>query len=261
MRRSNDVTPGGIRPVSGTPRPPLAVTPWVTFSVATCFRTVATPPPGSESTVSVEPGLASRHLRTGQGAMKLWHVLGTLGIALLLGADPVPRAPGELPTLALPPRPDVIPGYAELDPTTGLHMTGTPQFIPVATWRLKVSGRVARPQSLGYDELRRMRRVSSKDPLVCRGYFEDYATWAGAPLLEVLERAAMDPRARAVELVSADGYRTEADLEEVRRSGAFLAYEWEGKALPELHGYPLRAVFPGSPGYRWVKWLVEIRVL
>lgn len=199
--------------------------------------------------------------------MKLRHALGILGLASLLGADPVlrtpgvPRMPGELPVLVLPPRPDVIPGHTELDPTTGLHMTGTPQFLTVATWRLKISGKVDRPMSLTYDELRRMRRVSSKDPLICRGYFEDYASWAGAPLLEVLERAGMGPRARAVELVSADGYRSEITLEEVRRSGAFLAYEWEGKALPELHGYPLRAVFPGSPGYQWVKWLVEIRVL
>lgn len=193
--------------------------------------------------------------------MKLRHALGILGLASLLGADPVLRAPGELPVLVLPPRPDVIPGYTELDRSTGLHMTGTPQFIRVATWRLKVSGKVDRPLSLAYDDLRRMRRVSSKDPLICRGYFEDYATWTGVPLLDVLERAGMGSRARAVELVSADGYRTEADLDEVRRSGAFLAYEWEGKALPELHGYPLRAVFPGFPGYNWVKWLVEIRVL
>jgi len=181
-------------------------------------------------------------------------------LALVLSIAGLAADPGALPVLVLPPRPDVIPKHTELDPTTGLHMTGTPQFLKASTWRLKITGRVAKPLSLRYDDLRRMRRVVSKDPLICRGYFEDYATWTGAPLLEVLEQAGLDPRARTVELVSADGYRTDADLEEIRRSGAFLAYEWEGKALPELHGYPVRAVFPGSPGYQWVKWLVEIKV-
>jgi len=32
----------------------------------------------------------------------------------------------------------------------------------------------------------------------------------------------------------------------------------EGETLPVLAGFPLRAVFPGEPGYRWVKWILEI---
>jgi DMSO/TMAO reductase YedYZ molybdopterin-dependent catalytic subunit len=49
-------------------------------------------------------------------------------------------------------------------------------------------------------------------------------------------------------------------LAEARSGYALLAYEWEGKALPVLHGYPVRAVFPGLPGTKWVKWLVAIQV-
>ena len=192
--------------------------------------------------------------------MRLRHVLGILGLASLLGADPVVRAPGELPVLLLPLRPSVIPKYTELDPSTGLHMTGTPQFINASTWHLRISGKVDHPQSLGYDELRRMPRLANGDPLICQGNFEDYAHWAGADLLAVLDRAGLRPNARTLELVSADGYRAEVSLADARRVHAFLAYEWEGKALPELHGYPVRAIFPGTPGYNWVKWLVEIRV-
>jgi sulfite oxidase len=40
----------------------------------------------------------------------------------------------------------------------------------------------------------------------------------------------------------------------------FLAYELEGKPLPVLHGFPLRAIFPTKDGNSWVKWLVEINV-
>jgi DMSO/TMAO reductase YedYZ molybdopterin-dependent catalytic subunit len=40
----------------------------------------------------------------------------------------------------------------------------------------------------------------------------------------------------------------------------FLAYEWEGKALPRLHGFPVRAIFPSLEGNQWVKWVVKIEV-
>jgi sulfane dehydrogenase subunit SoxC len=44
------------------------------------------------------------------------------------------------------------------------------------------------------------------------------------------------------------------------KPGNFLAYEWEGHALPRLHGFPIRAVLPGLEGNQWVKWIVGIEV-
>lgn len=185
-------------------------------------------------------------------------------LALLLPAPPAPApalAPdAALPALALPPTPDDVPPYAGLDRSTGLHMTGTPQHLRVAAYHLTVTGKVVRPLRLGYDDLRRLPRLDTRDPIVCRGYFEDYARWAGASLAAVLDQAGIRSNARELELVSADGYRTTVTLAEARSGYALLAYQWEGKALPVLHGYPVRAVFPGLPGNKWVKWLVAIRV-
>jgi DMSO/TMAO reductase YedYZ molybdopterin-dependent catalytic subunit len=189
------------------------------------------------------------------------HVQAVLVAAFLtLGLRADPTATGALPHLLLPPRPVEIPAANELDPSTGLHMTGTPQFLSAVTYRLKVTGKVAKRLNLSYDDLRRLPRLTSKDPLTCRGYFEDYANWAGASLAAVLDQAGVKSHAKSLELLSADGYSTFITLSEAKSGYAFLAYEWEGKALPELHGYPVRAVFPGAPGYNWVKWLVEIRV-
>jgi sulfane dehydrogenase subunit SoxC len=50
------------------------------------------------------------------------------------------------------------------------------------------------------------------------------------------------------------------DCRRIKRARCFLAYEWEGKALPALHGFPVRAVFPGLEGNQWVKWLTKIEV-
>ncbi len=183
-----------------------------------------------------------------------------LCLSPLFGQGIGPDAKGKLPTVSQPPWPKEIPGYTQLDPETGLHMTGTPQRIDITAYRLKVSGNVTQPLSLSFDDIRRMPRVSSRPVLTCEGYFEDTATWAGASLAALLDRAGIRASAREVDLVSADGYRTSFSIAQAKSPDAYLAYELEGKAIPVLHGFPLRAVMPGLTGFYWAKWIVAIEV-
>jgi DMSO/TMAO reductase YedYZ molybdopterin-dependent catalytic subunit len=171
-----------------------------------------------------------------------------------------PDETGVLPQVSQPSFPDQIPGYTELDPQTGLHMTGTPQLIQLADYQLKITGKVQNPLSLGFDDIRRLPRLSAKPALICKGYFEDYANWAGASLLAVLDLAKPEPDSSSASLISTDGYTTWLTMAEARSPDAFLAYELEGRALPVLHGFPLRAVFPALSGNKWAKWIVEIQV-
>ena len=176
---------------------------------------------------------------------------------------PTPGAsltPCNLTPVIVPTRPAQTPNYTELDPTTGLHMTGTPQEIDLASYRLKVSGKVDRSLSLTYDDLRCMPRIQTSDVLICPGYFEDEATWAGASLGYVLELAGPQVGAASINLVGADGYSAFLNLQQARSGNNYLAYEWQGEPIPILHGFPVRAVFPSLQGNRWVKWLVEIKV-
>jgi DMSO/TMAO reductase YedYZ molybdopterin-dependent catalytic subunit len=172
-----------------------------------------------------------------------------------------PDASGKLPPVSQPPYPQTIPGYTQLDPETGLHMTGTPIRIDLESYRLKVTGKVDRPLSLTFDDLRRMPRLSSRPTIVCQGYFEDVATWAGASLSALLDRAGVQASAREVEFVCADEYKQSITLAQARSPDAYLAYELEGKLIPVLHGFPLRAILPSLKGYDWAKWIVEVRVL
>lgn len=175
-------------------------------------------------------------------------------------ARPYPaRSLGDLPPLALPRLPEVLPGYAEIDPATGLHMTGSPVVLDLKTWRLGIVGKVAKPASLSYDELRALAGVSQKATIVCPGYFIDTAEWSGASLAEILRLVEPLPTATRLELVGADGYSSFVDLETARDTG-FLAYSLGEGPLPVIHGFPLRAVFPGIAGARWVKWLVQIKL-
>lgn len=165
-----------------------------------------------------------------------------------------------LAPLQMPSTPAKIPGYAELDPSTGLHVTGTMQQINVKNYRLEVSGKVDNPLRLTIDDLRCMTRIQARTTLVCPGVFEDVATWAGAPLKSVLLKAKVHENAVWIRLIGADDYSVLVPIKTALSDESLLAYEWEGKALPRLHGYPLRAVFPGSEGLQWVKWLIKIEV-
>jgi len=159
-----------------------------------------------------------------------------------------------------PTRPAKTPRSTELDPSAGLHMTGRPQEIDLTSYRLKVTGKVDHPLSLTYDELRCMPKVQTSDVLICPGAFEDEANWAGASLMYILDMAGIHPGATSLALIGADNYSSSVSLQQARTGKNHLAYEWEGKPLPILHGFPVRAVFPSLQGNRWVKWLVEIQV-
>ncbi len=152
------------------------------------------------------------------------------------------------------------PGYAQLDSATGLHVTGRARVIDLATYRLNVSGEGERPLSLSYDELRCMPRVSASPRLVCPGFFEDQAAWAGSSLAHILDLAGVREEATTIRLVGADRYEATLPLEQALSTEGFLAYEWEGEPLPVLHGFPVRAVFPTFEGNKWVKWVVRIEV-
>jgi len=174
-------------------------------------------------------------------------------------AQPSPT-PCDLAPVIAPTRAPEMPGYAELDPTTGLHMTGTPAEIDLETYRIEITGKVERPLSLSYDDLRCLPKVETHSVLVCPGFFQDEATWAGVPLGEILALAQVHEDATGLRLIGADGYSSFVRLQEIPGDNNILAYEWEGEPLPILHGFPVRAVFPELNGNRWVKWLIEIEV-
>ena len=78
------------------------------------------------------------------------------GSPLPTSATPMPAAVSRtcaLPTV-VPPTPLPYPGYTQVEPSTGLHVTGPAEKVELAGYRLQVTGKVARPLSLTYDELR-----------------------------------------------------------------------------------------------------------
>jgi sulfane dehydrogenase subunit SoxC len=171
----------------------------------------------------------------------------------------------------------------------GLHYLLIHFDIPVldpATWSLSVEGLVDRPLTLSLEDLRSRpaetraltmecagngRSLMSPRPLSQPWVQEAVGTgeWTGVPLAAILDEAGV--RDGAVDVVftgedrGIDGeieqaFQRSLSVAQAMESGALLAYDLNGAALPPQHGVPLRLVVPGWYGMTNVKWLTSIEV-
>lgn len=158
-----------------------------------------------------------------------------------------------------------------------------------ANWQLEVAGLVKRPFSLRLAQLQAMPSRTAVVTLECAGNGRasldppvpgepwglgavSTAEWTGVSLVDLLDRAGLRPSAREVVFRGADSgtvdgragvIRFERSLvvEQLRDTGAILAFAMNGEALPQRHGYPLRLIVPGWYAVASVKWLTEIEVI
>ncbi|KAA8574029.1 hypothetical protein EYC84_005564 [Monilinia fructicola] len=99
------------------------------------------------------------------------------------------------------------------------------------------------------------------------------ARWTGVSLKKVIKYCGglKDPSgANHVEFLGADTYFKKGEVfnyavsvpwRKVKVNEVLLAWEMNGKPLPKIHGFPLRAVVFGYIGARSCKWLTRINVL
>ncbi len=187
--------------------------------------------------------------------------LGLFGFALaaLVGCSAQNQATAKIAPDQTPPAISGIGGSYPL--VEGLHVTGTPVDIDIETYRLKISGAVDTPLSLALEEIKAMEAQREFVVLDCPGFFTDEGTWTGVRITDLLDRAGVEPGAEQLKFVAADGkYSANLRLEEAMGEGMLIAYAFEDKPLPKVHGYPLRVVAKDQQGNRWVKWLGEILV-
>jgi hypothetical protein len=240
----------GCAPLKGVTNVPSEISAEITITPTTIPATIDKLSPTPTATLAITPLVMS-------GTDSI--IFQQTGTATALGLEVTPGA-CRLRPVTQPPWPDKTYTPNELDSETGLHITGRPQQIDLATYRLQVTGLVDHPLSLTYDELRCMPMVTDNPELICPGVFDDSATWTGVPIKHILELAEVQQGASELTLVSADGYQVIIALETASADKNFLAYEVNGNPLPVQHGFPLRAVFPSMWGSYWLKWLVEIRI-
>jgi len=143
-------------------------------------------------------------------------------------------------------------------PVTTFFGEGAPN-LDAASWRLAVSGRVARPRSYSLVDLGNLGEREVVAVLDCTSGWAIETVWRGLPLATILADAGADPSATRIEVRSATGWG--AGLGAADLPQALLATMVAGQPLPTGNGAPCRLVVEGRRGLDWVKWVTAIEVL
>ena len=128
-------------------------------------------------------------------------------------------------------------------------------------WRLEIKGQVKNPLKLTYGEITALNAVQRDVLLICPGFFANYGMWKGVSIAELFKMAKADEGVTQVTVRGPEGkYGMVKDfkMEDVLSDKVFLAYEVNGKPLPEEHGFPLRIVAEGYYGFDWVKYVCTV---
>jgi DMSO/TMAO reductase YedYZ molybdopterin-dependent catalytic subunit len=132
-----------------------------------------------------------------------------------------------------------------------------------ADYRLRVDGLVGRPLSLSVSDLQALPATRLERDFQCvTGWEVPNVHWIGVRLVDLAQRADVDPRAAAFQLRSFDGAYTESlTIEQARATGAIAAYSMLDAPVTREHGGPVRLYVPGMFGYKSIKWLSRIELV
>ena len=160
---------------------------------------------------------------------------------------------------------------SDLD-TRDLDITPLDQFdtmgiddleVDIDKWRLELRGRVKKPLSLSYRQLKAMPSMERKVLLICPGFFAYHARWKGISMGQLLDQAQYGRETTHITISGPNRMTTKSEqfsVADILADKVFLAYGVNGTVLPQKHGYPLRLVAEDYYGGRWVKYVDTITV-
>ncbi|MBM3725565.1 MAG: hypothetical protein FJW40_09090 [Acidobacteria bacterium] len=126
------------------------------------------------------------------------------------------------------------------------------------TWRLRIGGLAARPQSFTLAQLRALPQLTQSSRMKCVQCWSARNNWGGfrfGPLLDLVKPSA---KAKAIRIDCADKWYEYFTLAEALSPRVLLALDLEGKPLPDKHGAPLRLIDPAKYGYKSAKLITAI---
>jgi DMSO/TMAO reductase YedYZ molybdopterin-dependent catalytic subunit/thiosulfate reductase cytochrome b subunit len=134
-------------------------------------------------------------------------------------------------------------------------------------YRLKIGGIFEHPVELSLIDLHRFGKTEYITLHHCIQGWTGIAKWGGVPMRELIALVRPLPTAKVVAFFSFGealygGFYYDTQLiENVLKPECLLAFEMNGKRLPEVYGAPLRLRVENQLGYKMVKWIERIEFI
>jgi DMSO/TMAO reductase YedYZ molybdopterin-dependent catalytic subunit len=139
---------------------------------------------------------------------------------------------------------------------------GTVPKVDLATWRFEVTGAVARPLTLSWDELQAWPRHETVCDIHCVTRWSRFDNvFGGVPVQAILERAAPVSEAKYALVHAEHGFTTNLPLSDLDRPGNLLALSHNGEPLTPEHGGPVRLLVPHLYLWKSAKWVRGFELL
>jgi len=153
------------------------------------------------------------------------------------------------------------PGQRKTSKFPVLSKSGTPDWSP-DTWEFTVSGAVEEELSFSWEEFQDLPSETQNQDFHCvTGWSKFDCEFTGVTFPDLAEMAGVKDDAVHVMFSALDGYTTNLPLEDCMREEVLFTYEFDGDALPEEHGGPLRVVTPHKYAYKGAKWVDGVEFL
>jgi DMSO/TMAO reductase YedYZ molybdopterin-dependent catalytic subunit len=150
----------------------------------------------------------------------------------------------------------VPPGQVLTDKFPVLHFGRVPDYGDLSGWDFRAWGEVEEPFSLRWAEFRNLPIAERTLDIHCVTRWSKLDTrWEGVAFSHIAEAARPTAAARYVIFHSEGGFTANIPIETAMRPDCLLAWSYDGQALTPEHGYPLRAIVPGTYFWKSAKWL------
>ena len=134
------------------------------------------------------------------------------------------------------------------------------QYVNIEEYALKIGGLAKKPYFMNYTELQELQHVEKLVTLHCVEGWTAKMLWEGIPLMDLIEKVDPDDRVTNVIFKSTDGYTTSLTLDYIRERNIILADKLNGIELPPAQGFPFIVVAEDKWGYKWARWVEEIKL-
>jgi DMSO/TMAO reductase YedYZ molybdopterin-dependent catalytic subunit len=136
-----------------------------------------------------------------------------------------------------------------------------PQLIDRKTYRLKITGLAAKPETYTYDEvIGKYRHYNKKVTLNCVEGWNVTILWEGVLVRDLIKEVRPSSQAKVVIFHAYDGYTTSFPIRYIMDNNIILAYRMNGVVIPPERGFPFQLVAESKWGYKWIKWITEIEL-